>query len=416
MLQLQGNQERTNRNMVPKYLLTLLSILISVVIASIGAAFTYILLALILPSPVIDYTVPVLVFVALCHACLRFLLRISPAKDFVHAALPLSIAATLLAAGIVAFPTIREAVRSNTARASAEVFQALRRNTFPLKSVNARQGFDDLQPLKTILAGKRIVALGEATHGTSQFFRMKHRLVEFLVVEMGFRHFGMELSPADGCLLDNYIQGKHADPLLVLYWPWRTRELLNMLAWMRAYNASASPQERLTFHGIDPIYSTRDPVMAQNVALLLEEAGPESKIVLWAHNAHISNRSGWMGSYLKAKWGDMAYLLGFEFDHGEFTSRMATIHTYAIGAASPEYYAHALARLGVPVLYLDFQVLFRSQVLRTWLETPQSSHEFQELHAIYRLNPEWHTIRDSWAQLYDGMIFIEESTPAKSVP
>ncbi len=408
--------EGKNQGMIRKYLRVLFPILFSVIVSSMGAALTYIFLSLILPSPVIDYTVPVLVFVALCNACLRLLLRIRPANDFAHLALPLSLAATLLAFGIVAFPTVQEAVRFHPAHGSAEVLQALRRNAFPLKSVSAGQGFDDLRPLKSILAGKRIVALGEATHGTSQFFRMKHRLAEFLVAEMGFRHFGMELSTRDGHLLNNYIQGEPADPLQVLYWPWRTREVLDMLAWMRAYNASASPQERLTFHGIDPIYGKRDPVMAQNVALLLEEAGPESKMVLWAHNAHISNRNGWMGRYLKAKWGDMAYLLGFEFDRGVFTSRMATIHSYAIGAASPEYYAHALARLGIPVLYLDFQVLSRSPVLRTWLETPQSSHEFQELHAIYRLNPEWHTLHDSWAQLYDGMIFIEESTPAISVP
>jgi len=112
----------------------------------------------------------------------------------------------------------------------------------------------------------------------------------------------------------------------------------------------------------------------------------------------------------------MAYLLGFEFDHGAFTSRMATIRTYSIGPSAPDFYAHALARLDAPMLYLDFRALSRSPALRTWLETPQSSHEFQELHAIYRLNPEWHTLHDSWAQLYDGIIFFEESTPAESVP
>ncbi|NLT68586.1 MAG: erythromycin esterase family protein [Acidobacteria bacterium] len=402
--------------MAQNYLLTLLFILISVVISSIGAAFTYFFLSLAISSPLIVYTVPVLVFAALCYVCLRFSLRIGPAKDYIDAALPLSLAATLLAVGILAFPTVREAVRPHPDHAGAVVFQALRENTFPLKSVKAGQGFDDLQMLKTILAGKRIVAMGEATHGTSEFFRMKHRLTEFLVVEMGFRHFGMELSSADGRLLDDYIQGKHADPLQVLYWPWRTREVLDMLAWMRAYNAGGGPQERLTFHGIDPIYSTRDPVMAQNVTRLLKEAGPESKIALWAHNAHISNSNGRMGSYLKAEWGDVAYLLGFEFDHGAFTSRMATIHTYSIGPASPEFYAHALARLDAPLLYLDFKALSRSPALRSWLETPQSSHEFQELHAIYRLNPEWYTLHDSWAQLYDGLVFIEESTPAQTVP
>lgn len=46
-----------------------------------------------------------------------------------------------------------------------------------------------MQPLKPVLAGKRVVALGEATHGTHEFFAMKHRMLAFLVQEMGFEHF-----------------------------------------------------------------------------------------------------------------------------------------------------------------------------------------------------------------------------------
>ena len=47
-------------------------------------------------------------------------------------------------------------------------------------------------PLKKIIGEARIVALGEATHGTHEFFQMKHRMLEFLVEEMGFNTFAME--------------------------------------------------------------------------------------------------------------------------------------------------------------------------------------------------------------------------------
>ena len=63
----------------------------------------------------------------------------------------------------------------------------------------------------------------------------------------------------------------------------------------------------------------------------------------------------------------------------------------------------------------NFQALSRSPVLRTWLETPHSSHEFQELHAIYRLNPDWYTLHVSWSQLYDGVIYIDTSSPAQPI-
>ena len=122
-----------------------------------------------------------------------------------------------------------------------------------------------------------------------------------------------------------------------------------------------------------------------------------------------------MGSYLKQGWGDQVYLLGFEFNHGAFTSRMATIRTYSIGPANTDFYAYALAKLDQPLLYLDFQTLSQIPVLRSWLETPQSSHEFQELHAIYRLNPDWYTLHVSWSQLYDGVIYIDTSSPAQPI-
>ena len=395
-----------------KNILLSIFVLLAAAFASAGAAFTYIFLALLTSSPLIDYTIPVLVFAAICFASLRLFLGKGP---FANRALPVSLAVTLVAVGLVAFPSIRETLRPHPDHAGAEVLQALQDNAIPLTSVDAGQGFDDLQPLKPLLSGKRIMALGEATHGTSQFFRMKHRLLEFLVIEIGFRHFGMEVSPADGRLFDEYIQGDGVSPRNVLYWPWATLEVLDMLDWMRAYNAGAEPGQRITFHGIDPITGQRDPVMAQNVTRILQESGPESKIVLWAHNAHISNGSGWMGSYLKRDWGDQAYLLGFEFDYGTFTSRSATIQTYAVSPATPDFYAYALTRLEQPLLYLDFQTLSQAPALRAWLETPQSSHEFQEMHAIFRLNPDWYTLRTSWLELYDGMIFIDQSTPAEPI-
>jgi erythromycin esterase-like protein len=52
--------------------------------------------------------------------------------------------------------------------------------------------FKDLAPLKNAAADARIIALGEATHGTSEFFRMKHRVLEFAVMELGVRVFAIE--------------------------------------------------------------------------------------------------------------------------------------------------------------------------------------------------------------------------------
>ena len=50
----------------------------------------------------------------------------------------------------------------------------------------AGHGFDDMAPLKKVVGDARIVELGEATHGSREFFQLKHRMLEFLATEMGF--------------------------------------------------------------------------------------------------------------------------------------------------------------------------------------------------------------------------------------
>src|SRR5262245_851007 len=87
------------------------------------------------------------------------------------------------------------------------VIDWLKKNAIPIKSVEAGNGSVDLQPLKQILADARVVGLGEATHGTREFFQFKHRMVEFLVREMNFNVFAIETSYA-GCLkVNDYVTG-----------------------------------------------------------------------------------------------------------------------------------------------------------------------------------------------------------------
>ena len=56
----------------------------------------------------------------------------------------------------------------------------LAKNAIPLHSIKTGSGFADLQPLKKVFQDVRVVGLGEATHGTREFFQFKHRMVEFL--------------------------------------------------------------------------------------------------------------------------------------------------------------------------------------------------------------------------------------------
>lgn len=125
----------------------------------------------------------------------------------------------------------------------------------PISTVEAGNGFEDLMPLKDILKDKKIVAMGEATHGTSEFFKMKHRFFEFLVEEMGYRVFIMECDGGTGQVVNDYIlkgEGNLEDSLdgLGLY---RTEEIKNMIKWMKEYNDDPSHKEKIKFYGMDNV-------------------------------------------------------------------------------------------------------------------------------------------------------------------
>lgn len=152
--------------------------------------------------------------------------------------------------------------------------------------------------------------------------------------------------------------------------------------------------------------------MAANASALLERS-PDSKLIIWAHNTHISRAPAAMGLHLKRRFSDAAYHIGFEFDHGSWTSRTVAVHAFDTPPASPAYYAWHLAKLASPVVFLDFATMQNDEVAGGWLNAPRLSHNFQELHLVFRLVPAWHTLSIRWPALYDGAIFIRTSTPAR---
>ncbi|MGI5193954.1 erythromycin esterase family protein [Streptomyces sp. CA-288835] len=139
---------------------------------------------------------------------------------------------------------------------SDEVTGWLARTALPLSGLTAGGPTSDLQPLKDVLDGVRIVGLGEATHGTREFFQLKHRLLEYLVTELGFSVLAMEASASAGPAVDAYVRQGVGDAASVLaglgFWTWRTHEVLEMIEWMRDYNRGRTEGQKVRFVGIDP--------------------------------------------------------------------------------------------------------------------------------------------------------------------
>ena len=140
-------------------------------------------------------------------------------------------------------------------RKQKAVISWLKTNAIPLKTIEAGNDFADLQPLKQTLKDVRYVGLGEATHGTREFFQVKHRLLEFLVREMGFRVFAIEGSYAALQNINDYVMSKTEDGTKALdsqgFWTWNTEEVRTMTDWARQYNTGVSEDKRVKFVGFD---------------------------------------------------------------------------------------------------------------------------------------------------------------------
>jgi erythromycin esterase len=172
---------------------------------------------------------------------------------------------------------------SDALRRQKEVIDWTKANAIPVKTVEAGNDFADLQPLKQVFSGVRFVGLGEATHGTREFFQMKHRLLEFLVREMGFRIFAMEASYAAMQAINENVMGILIDGPTALenqgYWNWNTQEVLAMMKWAREYNSSVAADKKVKFVGVDIVYnqSGRDKLLAY-----IKRVAPERSIAMEA--------------------------------------------------------------------------------------------------------------------------------------
>lgn len=135
------------------------------------------------------------------------------------------------------------------------VVAQLRAAAVPLAATDPSAPLDDLAPVGALVGGARIVALGEASHGTREFFQMKHRLLEYLVTRKGFTVFALEADWPETLAVDQYVKTGRGDPRAALaglyFWTWNTEEVLDLIEWMRAYNAAPGPHATLSFSGFD---------------------------------------------------------------------------------------------------------------------------------------------------------------------
>jgi erythromycin esterase len=381
----------------------------------------------------------------------------------------------------------------------------LREAAIPVTTTVAGNGFADLQPLKNVIGDARIVSLGEATHGTREFFEMKHRMVEFLATEMGFTYFAIEANMPEAYKVNEYVLTGQGDPAELLegmyFWTWNTQEVLDMILWMREFNASgrgliqftgfdmqfsavAAENVRTFLAQVEPEYvptanaafapilaaelrgfastaaaaavrsvfehlsgrrnvylqtlpaeqvdwaiqnarivlqdaellagiTPRDQSMAANVEWILDHAPAGSKIVLWAHNVHVSKEPSLMGEYLAQRYGDEMYVLGFAFGEGSYNARGAYFQPETGEALPPPLGSleSFLRTADIPRYILDLRHLAPEEAPWIWFGKPR--HLRWNLGAVVNRCPYRAVVA---ADKFDGLIWIDQTNPSQLLP
>jgi erythromycin esterase len=374
----------------------------------------------------------------------------------------------------------------------------------------------------------RIIAMGESTHGTSEFFRLKHRILEHCVREHGVRLFAIEDHQLVVRRVNNYVLGGKGDARSCMYGMlgvWQTEEVRDLIQWMRYYN-DLHPDDKVQFVGfdiqnhsipIDSLYSFverkspellkevkmhlddlqhngmnsysvpdsvklgwytkslsvlelistesvewftgaknyedsldiiwgvqyanlvkqfaenawrghsslyRDVAMAENVSWYLDVLEPGSKMVVWAHDVHISRGESLvvdeniyggrsMGAHLSKKYGENYAAFGLFTFQGEYSCYVSysnfTVTDCPLYIAPRGTLDEALHQVASGEDALGLFLNLKKARSNTWLTKPTPVRFANHVNIEYGY---W--TKYSIPYQFDGIFFIDKTTSARS--
>jgi erythromycin esterase len=395
----------------------------------------------------------------------------------------------------------------------------------PLDRTEPTGDLKDMERLEVIVGDARIVAMGEETHGTREFFQLKHWMLEYLVEKKGFTILGIEANWPESLAINDYVVNGVGDAQSALdglyFWAWNTQEVLELIQWMRKYNVDPKHVKKVKFYGFDmqvahlaarnvqayldrvdaneakiaakvfhPIsdmerekeageksevfwekeedrvavllkrfesrkesyvkassekewalaqhhlelvrqaaelysikrkgnVSPRDRAMAKNVRWILEQEGPEAKIMLWAHNGHVSTGllggGASMGNELRQMYGKQMVVCGFSFGQGSFQAieKGRGLRQFTVGPAPPDTVDGMLAAAEIPMFAVDLRSAPANSAVEEWLKAPQ---QMRSIGAIYDEKLPKQGFSEVIPRDFDVLIFVRQTTAARENP
>ena len=387
------------------------------------------------------------------------------------------------------------------ARLTRSEKEALRKYLYPLHGCDPTDADSaELRMLDRLVGESKVVALGENSHGASEIFRMKERMIRYLAIRQGFDQVAFEAGMGEGVFLDNYIRHGNRTARTGIFglgmWIWDTHEVLSLVEWMRQQNANGHPirfwgidmqstdmaeallrmglekdatakllldeispklDKVLTYNnenraqidpqlareieqGLEAIESRigpsvpgthdramlrqwitlirqylglgkeiywRDRCMAENL-LWLRGQYPDSRIVLWAHNGHLSKADNRMGYWLQDGVGADYVNFGFTFYRGGCSIIVPDSEElqHDVQTAPPGTLEYLLHQLGEPIFVLDLRQMREERApALAWI----NQMAFRHIGALKWEEEFWDK---DFADQFDYLVYIDRVTPS----
>ncbi len=155
--------------------------------------------------------------------------------------------------------------------------EKIREKAIVLNSVN-----DVPDEILALVGDARFVLIGEASHGTHEFYKYRAEITKRLIREKGFSAVAVEADFPDAYRVNRFVRGlgedKNANDALSDFtrfplWMWRNSDVLDFVAWLRAHNDGLEIDKKIGFYGLD-LYSLHSSMKA--VLDYLENVDPEA--------------------------------------------------------------------------------------------------------------------------------------------